>query len=205
MPLLVCIYIYIYTHMCIFMYIYICIYIYIYYKSSISVVQCSRVRHSWEAAKGAADRIRRRLVYIYIYIYVTYTYMYICTHVIIYIYIWKTSRARILTFLCAVFARIRRLRESLQYLLVILQGKMTVSANLRDSPQNFQKNCAEEFKSWLAKLPTGHSSFLAVSPRRATGADADAGGQKPNIIIIFSMYTYIYIYIYVYMYIYIYI
>ena len=130
--------------------------------------------------------------------------MYICTHVIIYIYIyiWKTSRARILTFLCAVFARIRRLRESLQYLLVILQGKMTVSANLRDSPQNFQKNCAEEFKSWLAKLPTGHSSFLAVSPRRATGADADAGGQKPNIIIIFSMYTYICIYIYIYIYMY---
>ena len=42
------------------------------------------------------------------------------------------SRARILTLLCAVFERIRRLRKSPQYLLVILHGGNCI---LRKSPQ----------------------------------------------------------------------
>ena len=57
------------------------------------------------------------------------------------------SRAMISQCFCAVFARIRCLRESLQYLLVIFKGKMAVSANLRDSPQNFHTNCAETYQS----------------------------------------------------------
>ena len=53
------------------------------------------------------------------------------------------SRARTLIFVCAVFAWIRCLHKSLQYLFGSFYiGKMTVSANLRNSPQNFHTNCA---------------------------------------------------------------
>ena len=44
------------------------------------------------------------------------------------------SRARMLMFFCAVFARIRHLRKSPQYLSAILKGKRTFHANLRNSP-----------------------------------------------------------------------
>ena len=45
------------------------------------------------------------------------------------------------------FVWIRRLRRSPRYLLAVLQWKMTVSANLRHSPQNFRKSCAEKWGS----------------------------------------------------------
>ena len=61
--------------------------------------------------------------------------------------LWNISRARGLTCVCAVFARIRRLRKSPQYILVILQGEGTVSANLRNSPQNFHNSCTERYQS----------------------------------------------------------
>ena len=56
---------------------------------------------------------------------------------------WGISRARILTFVCVPFARIRRLRKSPQYLSVILQGKMSVSANTRNSRLKFHKSCED--------------------------------------------------------------
>ena len=88
-------------------------------------------------------------MYIHIYIYI---YMYMCMYIYIYIYIYKgpTDIA-----CCAVgnftsldfdtclrsFARIRRLRESPQYALVILRWKITVSANLRKtSTRTARKN-----------------------------------------------------------------
>ena len=64
--------------------------------------------------------------------------------------------------LCAVVARIRFLRKSSQYLMVSLQGKITVSAKLRDSPRNFCNNRAEEYhNSWLAKFPNSDSEILS--------------------------------------------
>ena len=57
------------------------------------------------------------------------------THIHIYIYIYM-SRARMSTLFCAVFARIRRLRESLQYSLAILLGRMTVSAKTNNTQTN---------------------------------------------------------------------
>ena len=50
-----------------------------------------------------------------------------------------------LLYFCTVFARICRLRKSQQYLLVILRWKMTISANLRNSPQTFHKKSAETY------------------------------------------------------------
>ena len=41
------------------------------------------------------------------------------------------SRAKTFVLFCVILVRIRRLRKSPQYLLVILQGKMAVSTNLR--------------------------------------------------------------------------
>ena len=62
------------------------------------------------------------------------------------------------------FARIRRLRKSPRYLLAILQGKITVSTNLRDSPQNFRNHRADKCpESWLAKLPRRPGDRGAVS------------------------------------------
>ena len=65
------------------------------------------------------------------------------------------SRARIVHFFCAAFARICRLRKSAQYCLAILQGgEMTVSANLRNSPQNFQHCCHACFNGLsLPRMP----------------------------------------------------
>ena len=51
------------------------------------------------------------------------------------------------TCFCAVLARTRRLRNSPQYFLAILQWKITVSANLRNSPQNIHTNCAVKIQS----------------------------------------------------------
>ena len=48
------------------------------------------------------------------------------------------------------FAPLRRLRKYPQFLLVIMHGKLTVSANLRDSQQESRRKI---FKSWLPKLP----------------------------------------------------
>ena len=45
-------------------------------------------------------------------------------------------------FVCAVFERIRRLRKSPQYLLVILEND-----SLRNSPQSFHNNCAEKCRN----------------------------------------------------------
>ena len=42
------------------------------------------------------------------------------------------------------FCAARGLRKSPQDLLAILQGKITVSANLRSSPQNFHEKCADK-------------------------------------------------------------
>ena len=81
---------------------------------------------------------------------------------------------------------ILRLRKSPQYLLVILQGKMTVSAKL---PQQLHRTIA---KSWLAKFPRASSYIVsaAVSRRsialggledehlgRASGADTARSAQ----------------------------
>ena len=53
-----------------------------------------------------------------------------------YLYVWQY-----LYLFCAALARIRRLRKSPQYLLIILHGEMTVSAYLRKrSAQNVQHN-----------------------------------------------------------------
>ena len=48
---------------------------------------------------------------------------------------------RFLTFVCELFARIRRLRKSPQYLVVMLQGN---HCTLRNSLQNFHNNCADK-------------------------------------------------------------
>ena len=66
---------------------------------------------------------------------------------------WGISRARILILVCAVFARIRRLRKSPQYLLIILQGKMTASTNLGNSPQNFHKIAQNNNKMLAREIP----------------------------------------------------
>ena len=79
-------------------------------------------------------------MYIYIYIHIERER---AIYVFIYIYIY------------VFVARIRRLRESPQYLLVILRGRGTVSANLRTSPQNFRKNYAEH----TANPPTNIVDF----------------------------------------------
>ena len=67
-----------------------------------------------------------------------------------------------LAFLCAAFARIRRLSISPQYLLAILQWKMAVSANIhKTSTQIAQK----EIKSWLAKFPIPNQETHVSKPR----------------------------------------
>ena len=91
------------------------------------------------------------------------------------------SRAGILIFLCAVFARIRRLCQSPQYLLVILQWNMTVSANLRNSTQNFHNNCADKY----------HQNPGSRDPLGGHGWGCDARFWM-NIC-----YIYIYIHIYI--------
>ena len=80
--------------------------------------------------------------FIYVYVYI---YIYICIHIYIHTYTQIHTYLYIyLLFVCTVVAWIRRLRESPQDLLAHSAWKMTVSANLRDSPQNFQNNCAEK-------------------------------------------------------------
>ena len=59
-----------------------------------------------------------------------------------------------LTFLCAAFARIRCLRKSPQYGLVILQRKMAVSTTLRNYAQNVHNNCSDQqsHRGWRNSL-----------------------------------------------------
>ena len=64
----------------------------------------------------------------------------------------------------AVVARVRLLRKSSQYLLVILQGKMSDSANLRNYPQHFINLCRKHAKSWLAKLSSQKSPIPCIRP-----------------------------------------
>ena len=82
-------------------------------------------------------------LHIYIYIYIERE-----RYIYIYIYIRSQNNKQLhdlgsftsqdfVCFFCAVFARIRRLRKSPRYLLVILRWKVAVSANLRSSPQHF--------------------------------------------------------------------
>ena len=58
---------------------------------------------------------------------------------------------RILIFVCAVVARIRRLRKSPQNVLVISHGEITVSVTLRKTSARIAQE--NDKKSWLAKLP----------------------------------------------------
>ena len=86
-----------------------------------------------------------------------------------------------MTFVCAVLARIRCLRESLRYALVIYMGKMTVSANSRKTSHYIVQN--KQNKSWLAKLPRhewlgrdrathAHLQRVSLAPRDTTNSDA---------------------------------
>ena len=84
------------------------------------------------------------MLYAYVYIYI---YIYIYTHT-------SLSRAGILIFVCAVFARILRLRKSPQYLSASLNGG---NDSLRRYPQfsaKLPKQLRRQIsKSWLAKFP----------------------------------------------------
>ena len=87
---------------------------------------------------------------------------------------WGTSRARILMFFCAAFARVGRLHESLQHSLANLQGgDKTVSANLRDSPRNFQNECAEKYQILAREMPYR-------SPARSSGWRRQRGAPGPR-------------------------
>ena len=98
------------------------------------------------------------------------------------------SRARILIFFRAVFARIRRLRKSLQYSLAILQGKLTVSANLRKSPRNFHKSRADRCQNPGPRTSPGPRcpAGARMGRRRAPGRASRAAhpwqvGEAANI------------------------
>ena len=82
------------------------------------------------------------------------------------------------TFFRAVLAQIRRLRKSPQY---FLQGNMTVSANLRDSPQNFHNHCAEKYQNPGSRnsLECPHA-FLS---RAFSETEPPPFGQQVNIIL----------------------
>ena len=82
----------------------------------------------------------------------------------------------------------RRFHESPQYLLVILPRNMTVSAYLCNSPQNFNKTCADASKTPGIGVSATDICFLqqtnpgkmarppgALSPRRALEAKASGG------------------------------
>ena len=58
---------------------------------------------------------------------------------------WGISRA--------VFARIRRLRKSPQYLLAILHWNKSLSANLRNAPQNLHQKCADKYQTLAHETP----------------------------------------------------
>ena len=72
---------------------------------------------------------------------------------------WGISRARILMFFCAAFARMHRPRKSQQYRLAIPQWKITAYANLGkftkicEADESAQKLRRKISKSWLAKFP----------------------------------------------------
>ena len=75
------------------------------------------------------------------------------------------------------FARIRRLRKSPQYVLVILQWKMTVSAKL---PQNLRRRIT---KSWLAKFPRWRGHVLRRDrQRRAEIGRIRRGGSQGALL-----------------------
>ena len=68
-----------------------------------------------------------------------------------------------LIFVCAGFARIRRLRKSLQYFLVISQWKITVSANLHNSLQNFTIIAQTIVKILARGIPCARVNMLVKS------------------------------------------
>ena len=91
--------------------------------------------------------------------------------------IYGISRARMLTFVCTVFARIRRLRTSPQYLLVISHGG---NDSLRNSPQKLRGKMPPK-----SRLPKTHISIWKNRSRR------------------WSLELFVYVYVYIYIYIYI--
>ena len=54
--------------------------------------------------------------------------------------------------LCS-FVRIRRLRKSPQYLLVSVQGNVTVSTHLSNSSNSFHKCCADKYQNLAREIP----------------------------------------------------
>ena len=155
--------------------------------------------------------LRYRCVCVYIYIYI-YIYIYAYRHITYYVYVYVVmcimceyiriqaiSQARIPKSFRALFARIRRLRKSPQYLLVILQGTTIFSANLRNAAQNFHNNRADIAINYGADIAQNFQYYsrhcnklLRIIAGHSTGKD--------NIYIV---YIYIYMYVCVYIYIYI--
>ena len=100
----------------------------------------------------------------------------------------RISRARILMFFLASFARIRRLRKSPQHLLAILQWK---NDSLRNSPQNFHKIVQTNIKNpGSRKFPiSGHSPVCSsaaapnAAPKRSCVAQTRAAWQPRNSMV----------------------
>ena len=132
--------------------------------------------------------------------------VYLSSYVYIYIYIVLSKgilRARLLISFCAAFARIRRLRKSPQNLLVILHWQMTVSAKLRDSPQNFHKDLVIALSLILAVVVVVVVVVLLFSlllashsaSQQARWPDLDILYNKMYNSIQYNYYKYVYIYI----------
>ena len=81
---------------------------------------------------------------------------------------------------CAVFSRIRRLRRSPQYLLAILLGEVAVSADLRNSPQNFQSKSADKCQSPGSWDSLGWSRGFRTPPKREVFGRADDTVGNPH-------------------------
>ena len=151
----ICIYIYIYIHMYIYIYIYIDVYIYICISLSL-----------------------------YIYIY-TYIYIRISLVVVVVVVVVFLSHIYIYILFCTVSARIRRLRESPQYLLVMLHGKMSVFANLRDSSQNFHKHRADKYPKPGSRNSLGrHVCMRARGTARAANTNGFSTGRNGRHMVV---------------------
>ena len=84
--------------------------------------------------------------------------------------------------------RPRGLRKSLQYLLAVFQRKMTVSANLHNTPQNFHKNRAGKMSQKLALQTSLRGSVLGARLRVDDVALVHVGEAHLRAAVLVTLY-----------------